>query len=229
MNNYVLVIDDDPTVEAILSQTLKSFQIIPAYSLAQAREKFESYSFRAIFFDIELPDGDGLDLLAEVTNKFFLNNTPVFVLSSHSELPNKLTAFSLGADDFISKPFAPAEIQARLEAKLNKLQILNQNQLQIRVGNVLLDLDRRAVSCVLNDIENNLNFTHYEFMIFSLLTKNIGKVFSREEVLSEVWGTTAVASRGIDSHIARIRSKLASTNVKINTIKGSGYSVSMDS
>jgi len=228
VNKFILVIDDDPTVELVLSQAIKNFQLVPAYSIKEACEKLELYSFSAIFFDIELPDGDGLTLLSEVTQKKFFNSIPIFVLSSHAEMPNKLTAFSLGVDDFITKPFSPVEVAARLQAKINKLHSLNQNQLQFKVGNVLVDLDKRAVFSLAKDTEVNLNFTHYEFMIFSLLAKNLGKVYSREDVLSEVWGGTTVSSRGVDSHIARVRSKLLETNVKINTIKGSGYSVSVE-
>lgn len=227
-DKYLLVIDDDPTVEIVLSQAIKDFKLIPAYTLADASEKLEQYTFSAIFFDIELPDGDGLNLLSEVSQKKFFNNIPIFVLSSHFEMPNKIKAFSLGVDDFISKPFSPIEVQARLQSKMLKLQAMNQNQMQIKQGNVLLDLDRRAVYFLSSGNEINLNFTHYEFMIFSLLFKNIGKIFSREDVLNEVWGATTVSSRGVDSHIARVRSKLAETNVKINTTKGSGYSASVE-
>ena len=228
VNKYILIIDDDPTVEIVLSQALKNFQLIPAYSIKEACEKLELYSFSAIFFDIELPDGDGLTLLSEVTHKKFFNSIPIFVLSSHSEMPNKLTAFSLGVDDFIAKPFSPIEVAARLQSKINKLQVLNQNQLQFKVGDVLVDLDRRAIFSLANNHETDLSFTHYEFMIFSLLAKNLGRVYSREEVLAEVWGGTTVSSRGVDSHIARVRTKLVGTEVKINTIKGSGYSVSVE-
>lgn len=227
-NKYILVIDDDPTVELVLSQAIKNFQLVPAYSIKEACEKLELYSFSAIFFDIELPDGDGLSLLSEVTHKKFFNSIPIFVLSSHSGMPNKLAAFELGVDDFISKPFSPIEVAARLQSKINKLQAMNHNQLQFKVGNVLVDLDRRAIFSINNEIELNLNFTHYEFMIFSLLAKNLGKVYSRDEVLTEVWGGTTVSSRGVDSHIARVRTKLTETNVRINTIKGSGYSVSVE-
>jgi two-component system alkaline phosphatase synthesis response regulator PhoP len=226
IDRYILVIDDDPTVEIILSQAIKNFVLVPAYSLAEARSRMESYSFSAIFFDIELPDGDGLGLLAEVTHKKFFNSIPIFVLSSHSEMPNKLMAFSLGVDDFIGKPFSPIEVQARLQAKLGRFQAMNQNQMHVKIGDVLVDLEKRAVYLLDEQgTETNLSFTHYEFMIFALLVKNMGKTFSRDEVLTEVWGDTTVSSRGVDSHIARVRSKLADSNVKINTVKGEGYSV----
>lgn len=228
MSSYIFVIDDDPTLAKILSTTFKDFEVIPAYSLAEAHEKLELYSFSAIFFDIELPDGDGLTLLAEITSQNKFSNVPLFVLSSHSEMANKLAAFSLGVDDFISKPFSPLEVQARLMSRINKFRLLSQNQPQVKVGNALLDFSKRTVYSLSADAKTNLNFTNHEFMIFAMLANKPGSVFSREEVLEEVWDTTNVSSRGVDSHIARMRSKLTATNVKINAIKGFGYNVSVE-
>jgi DNA-binding response OmpR family regulator len=226
VNNYILVIDDDPTLATILEHTFKDFQIVSAHTLLEARQKLELYSYSAMFVDIELPDGDGLTLLQEIIPQDFFHSIPVFILSSHANLDNKVTAFSLGVDDFITKPFSPLEVQARLNAKLKKLKKIGQQQLE--VGNTILDFERRIVLLQDNGTNSNLHFTPHEFDMLALMAKAKSKTHSREEILNRVWGETTVSARGIDSHIARIRTKLTNTNIKINAIKGSGYCLSVE-
>lgn len=223
MQSKVLCVDDDLTIQALVQASLRNSEVDFATTIQEATEKMERSHFAAVLVDIELPDGDGLRFLSSILATEKYAKTPILVLSGHTQIPNKLMAFSMGAEDFITKPFDPLELQARVDAKI-KRYLANKEQLrQRRVGNLLIDFDRQKAFGLNQGREEDLLLTSIELKILSLLTKRLEQVYSREQILSDVWGQTFISDRTIDSHVGHLRKKIEPTLVKIETLKNFGY------
>jgi DNA-binding response OmpR family regulator len=223
MRSKILVIDDDPTLQMIAQQSLKGFEVVQAANVAEAKQAIEQFQFYAILVDIELPDGDGLRLLSEMKAKDEFKNVPVFILSGRTDIQNKIMAFSVGADDYITKPFDPLELYARVNARVTKARQEMTALKQKIIGNLLVDLDRQSAYFYENGTERDLTLTSTEFKILVMLTYRLQQVYSREQILDRVWGNTHISDRTVDSHVAHLRSKLKGTSVVVDTVKNFGF------
>ena len=123
MNKHILCIDDDDTIQTLVEVSLPNYFVHKAKSLSEAEKEIAQFDFSGIVIDIHLPDGDGLRYLSKIMLSDKNKNTPVIVLSDHTEISNKVMAFNLGAEDFIGKPFDPIELNARLTSKIKKLNL----------------------------------------------------------------------------------------------------------
>jgi two-component system OmpR family response regulator len=223
MHPRVLVVDDDLIIQAVARTSLKEFEVVQASDMAEARALFSHQDFSAILIDISLPDGDGLRLLNEIKSIQKFKNTPVFMLTGKTDIQNKIMAFSVGAEDFISKPFDPLELYARVSAKIARAtQELHSLKTKV-IGNLKIDLDRQSAFLTKNGSDTDLALTSKEFKILVLLTQRLEMVFSREQILERIWGNTHVSDRTVDSHMAHLRQKLAGTSIELDTIKNVGF------
>jgi DNA-binding response OmpR family regulator len=221
----VLCIEDDPTIQTLVTQSLRDFNIIQALTLKNAEVLLERNSFDAILLDIELPDGDGLKYYTKLSQDLKYRKIPTLILTGHNDISNKLMAFSVGVDDFISKPFDPLELSARLSSKIKKAQSEIEEKKLRKIGDLEIDFDRQKVFHIKDGKEIDLQLTSIEIKILSLLTRRVEQVFSREQILNNVWGDTNITDRTVDSHIAHLRNKIVGSNVKIDTAKNFGYSL----
>lgn len=218
-------VEDDPVVQVLIEQSLREFNVVHVATLKAAEIELLKNGFDAILLDIELPDGDGLKFFTKLTHDAHHKKVPTLFLSGQTDISNKLLAFSMGADDFITKPFDPLELNARLTSKINKLRNADRAKRTQRLADLEIDFDRQKVLQIVNGKEKDLLLTAIEIKILTLLSKRSEQVFSREQILASVWGETSITDRTIDSHIAHLRTKISESRVIVNTVKNFGYCV----
>lgn len=216
----VLCLDDCPSVLEILESTLNHHRLFLANSIESAVELLKKHPISLALLDVSLPDGTSLELAA--SQPLLLRNVPVIYLTSKNDFSTKVTAFSLGADDYIQKPFDPRDLRLRVDARLKKIQESKQAALVLRLGNLICDINEQRVY----DSQGSQAFplTGLEFKIFHLLARHSTKIFTREEILERVWGTEcSVTERAIDVHISHLRKKISKSNVSVEGVIGLGY------
>ena len=228
MKNKILCIEDDKTTQQIVKHALADYNVIMASTLLEAEDKIKGSELSAAIFDIKLPDGDGIHLYSRLRQLTQLKNIPVIFLSGNDDLSNKLLAFSIGADDFISKPFDPLELSARITSRINKNYISDTERKTRQLSDLMIDLDRQKVLLLKDNTEIDLQLTAIEQRILILLSSRKEQVFSREQILNHVWKDAHVFDRTVDSHIAHIRNKIKNTGVKIATVKNFGYKLTIN-
>lgn len=221
----ILCIEDDLVIQTLVVESLREYSVKVVDSVKEANEILESENFDAILLDIQLKDEDGLRILEKVSKKEgFFKNTVLFIMSSHKDIAKKMMAFSLGADDFISKPFDPLELEIRLNARLKKISA----PLDFRsMADLVLDFQKQKVFLVDGNTRTDLNLTAIELKIFSYLTSQLDRVFSRQQIMEEVWGHLSITERTVDSHIAHLRKKIDDSKLSIITSNNFGYFASI--
>lgn len=219
----ILIADDDPNVHQSLNNYFRRerYTTYSAYDGENAVKQAFSVHPDLIIMDIMMPRVDGIEALREIRKK---SNTPIIMLSAKTEEFDKLIGLELGADDYVTKPFSPREVLARVKAVLRRMHEMNEqtNNSVIRVAN--LEINMNAFAVTLNDKE--VPCTPKEIEILWTLASNPGMVFSREHLLESIWGYDFLGdTRAVDSHIKRIRAKLCKdSNVwDIKTVWGVGY------
>lgn len=225
MRSKVLCIEDDLTIQALVKASLPEYDVISARTIKDAALAMRQNQFSALVVDIQLPDGDGLRFIGELAQASETNGVPAIVLSHHDVISNKVMAFSLGAEDFIGKPFDPIELRARVTAKIRRREQEREHVNIRRIGDVVIDLDRQKCVQTIGALESDLGLTGLELKILLLLTRRVEQVYSREQIIEGVWGQTHISDRTVDSHIAHLRQKLKSTRVTLETVKNIGYRV----
>ncbi len=233
MKNRVLCVEDDFTIQALIRESLTDCDVIFANDLKEADRLITRCRYNLFLIDIELPDGDGLRYLARIMgDRIFdewVRQTPTMILSSHSRIANKVMAFTLGAQDFISKPFDPVELNARVNARVRQHHMDLENARIRTLGNLVLDFDRQSAFVTDRGIERSLDLTPIEIKILALLTKRLDQVYSRDQIMNLVWSETFISDRTVDSHIAHLRRKIGATSVVIKTSKSFGYQATLKS
>lgn len=223
MKDSILCLEDDPTIQILITESLRDYNVVLCNTISEAQTHVLRGSWSAILIDIQLPDGDGLRFLTDLQKNEKLNKIPHLVLSSYSDISNKVAAFSLGADDFITKPFDPIELQIRVSSKVRRWKNENEDSQTRQLENLLIDFYRQKAFSLNKGVEVDLNLTSIELKILSLLTRRMEQVYSREQILDQVWGNTFISDRTVDSHIAHLRQKIQKTSITIETAKNFGY------
>lgn len=215
----ILCVEDNPEVRILVEAALSPMEVMFATTVHAAREMLEVGRFDLIILDLELPDGDGLKLLTGI------QSTPVFILTGKGEIANKIIAFSVGADDFITKPFDPLELKARVNGKIQKSQKAVSEADQFKVGDLLISVSKQKIWQQKGDEKTEIVTTAREFRLLLVFARSPERVFSRDQLLNEVWGTEAnVTDRTVDTHVGHVRKKLKnSKRIKIETVIGEGY------
>ena len=222
MAQRILIADDDPVVHESLSIYLKAegFEISDVYNGEDAIEALKTQEFALCVLDIMMPNLSGIEVCREIRKT---SQIPILMLTAKGEEIDRILGLELGADDYIVKPFSPREVVARIKAVLRRTsehpkgesQIVSYNGLTIDLKSYTVTLRGEPVTCTPKEIE-----------ILYLLASNPGQVFTRDQLLSQVWGYDfAGETRTVDTHIKRIRAKLESTGLgwSIKTIYGVGY------
>ena len=219
----ILIADDDMNVHQSLNTYFKreGFQTLSAYDGEAALEMARKSQPDMILLDIMMPKMDGLEVCREIRRA---SNVPIIMLTAKCEEFDKLLGLELGADDYITKPFSPREVLARVKTVLRRMREFHEESrgTQITVGNLSVDmsaftvkLDGEIMPCTPKEIE-----------ILWTLASNPGMVFSREHLLQSIWGYDFLGdTRAVDSHIKRIRAKLCKPDNTwdIRTVWGVGY------
>ncbi len=221
MKQPVLVVDDDPHICELVKMYLEDeFEVDVEHNGGQVINRIKDTNPVIVILDVMLPGKNGLDLCKEIRG---ISSIPIIMLTAKGEETDKLLGLELGADDYITKPFSPKEVAARVKAVLRRTQSVDNNENIIRFPGIILDGSTYQVR-INNEIAA---LTSKEFELLWLLASNAGRVFSRDKLLDAIWGFDFIGdTRAVDSSIKRIRKKLEAADGPdnfIHTVWGVGY------
>ena len=230
MTNKVLVIEDEPDIRKTLEYNLsrEGYKVEGCGSIEEANTFLENPSYSIILLDLMLPDGSGLDLCKQIKSNPETNETPILILTAKDDEVDKVVGFELGADDYVTKPFSVRELILRVKAILkrntktsnpsNQTHEINRN-----FGSLKMNVESHEV--FINDEE--IILTALEFKLLRQLVERRGRVQTRDQLLTDVWGYSSdITTRTVDTHIKRLREKLGSMGKYVQTIRGVGYKFS---
>ena len=223
MNKLIAVIDDEPDILELVSLHLtKSNFKVKEFLNAESFFKFLSSKIPdLIILDLMLPDSDGIEICKYLKSNQELKSIPIIMLTARVSETDKVLGLELGADDYVTKPFSPRELIARVKAVLRRKT--QDSGEKIKIGDILLiDLNKFQVF-----VENKkIDLTPTEFRILKILTTKKGWVFTRDQILDHLWGhDKAVLDRTIDVHIKNLREKLGKAKKFIKNVRGIGYKI----
>ncbi|HIU12851.1 MAG TPA: VanR-ABDEGLN family response regulator transcription factor [Candidatus Fimiplasma intestinipullorum] len=230
MSETILVVDDEAEITHLLEIYLKNegFEVRPFYRAKEALAYLDHHPVDLALLDVMLPDMDGFLLLTHIREKFLF---PVIMLTAKVEDMDKITGLSLGADDYITKPFNPLEVVARVKTQLRRYTRYNPSTKTMPLENSYdirgLVINRDTHKCTL--YKENIELTPIEFEILWYLCQHQGKVVSSEELFEAVWQEKYYDNNNtVMAHIARLREKLHEPPRKpkfIKTVWGVGYQI----
>ncbi len=216
---YILIVDDDAHIREVLRYALgqAGFSIDEAADGAEALRLAKITDYDLIVLDILMPEKDGIEVCSELRRS---SEVPILFLSSKDEEIDRIIGLELGADDYVTKPFSPRELLARIRAILRRPRTSTSDS-PLNIGKLFIDPERRSVAWE----DEAVSLTATEFSILSLLASRPGKVFERDALMRGAYpGKRIVSHRTIDSHIRRLRDKLRAYGAEvIHTSHGVGY------
>ena len=223
----VLLIEDSVECIHLVQKTLGTkYQIHSAQTLSAAREFNSSHIYDLILLDVLLPDGNGFDYCSELQSDGTRRCPPIIVLSGRDQVQDKVMGWSMGADDYIVKPFPPLEFRARVQNRRDKLRFQANIGMVLRWSSLVLDLSFHEAKIEKDGVERKLDLTPLEFKLLHCLVKNGERVLSRPQLIAAAWGPLVhVTERTVDKHISSLRQKLRSSTVLIRTVPGLGYTL----
>ena len=216
----ILVVDDDPDIVEILRYNLSmaGYDIKSATNGKEAIKKAKIFLPEIILLDVMMPEMDGIETCTIIKEIPSLNNTRIIFLSARNEDYTQLSAFDAGADDYITKPVKPKILLKKIASILKRINKSKDKKQLIDLGEI--KIDRNSYLVTKNDIK--ISLPRKEFELFFLLASIPEKVFTRDEIMSKVWGSEViVGDRTIDVHIRKLREKIGDLYFK--TVKGVGY------
>ena len=226
----ILIVDDEQAIADLVEVYLKneSYNVFKFYNGRDALDCIENMRLDLAVLDVMLPDTDGFSLCQKIRQK---HNFPVIMLTAKEEETDKINGLTLGADDYITKPFRPLELVARVKAQLRRFTRYNSSgpaheEHVIALSGLVLDMDTHE--CMLN--EKKLSLTPTEFSILWVLCSNLGRVVSSEELFHEVWGDKYFTNSNntVMVHIRHLREKMHDSTEQpkyIKTVWGVGYKI----
>jgi DNA-binding response OmpR family regulator len=221
VTNRILLVEDDLALGQQVVETLSRAGFDPHWVQdGDAARQLDPDAYRVIVLDLMLPGTYGMDLLKRFRVK---SEVPVLILSARDDTADKIRGLELGADDYVTKPFFPEELIARIKACLRRPNLVSTKL--ITVGPIRVDLERREVS----HGQGVLSLTPVEFEIISLLARRKGSAVTRDALVDAALDPAHEGSRRtLDVHISRLRSKLGEHATRLETVWGIGYRLSED-
>ena len=216
----ILVVDDDPDIVEILRYNLSlgGYDVKSAINGKEAIKKAKIFIPEIILLDVMMPEMDGIETCTVLKEIPSLSNTRIIFLSARNEDYTQLSAFDAGADDYISKPVKPKILLKKIASIFKRINKSKNNKQSIDLGEIKIDRD----SYLVLKNKNQISLPRKEFELLFLLASKPGKVFTRDEIMSKVWGSEViVGDRTIDVHIRKLREKIGDLYFK--TVKGVGY------
>lgn len=217
----VLIVEDEKAIADLLAMYLKREGFTVAHESDGAAGLAAARKLKpvAIILDVGLPTMDGTQVCKELRASG--DWTPILFCTARDEEVDRILGLEMGGDDYITKPFSPREVVARIKSVMRRTSGIPVGTNTVSVGTIELDPDERRVTCA----GEELSLTPKEFDLLAYLMSKPGRVFTRDELLSHVWGYAAVVgARTVDVHVAQLRGKFGQTN-PIRTVQGVGYSI----
>ncbi len=212
----ILIVDDEELIRNVIKEycILENFEVIESENGLDAIEKIKNNNIDLMVLDIMMPKLDGFSAFKEIKK---IKNIPTIVLSARSEEFDKLSGFDLGIDDYLTKPFSPKELMARIKAILKRVKNIEDVYIY---EDLKIDYAGRVVT--IKDKEIKLTPKEYELLVYFI--ENKGIALSREQLLTKIWGYNFFGDdRTIDTHIKMLRNNLGKYRNLIVTIRGVGY------
>ncbi len=219
-SGLVLLVEDEPAIADIqrLYLARDGYDVEVVTTGEAALDLVRDRRPAAVVLDIGLPGIDGIEVLRRIRAAGL--HTPVLLVTARDEEVDRVLGLEMGADDYVTKPFSPRELVARVRAVLRRGPLADSGD-ELAAGDVVLRPDERRV--LVRGTETELTPT--EFDLLEALLRNPGRVFSRDELLTDVWRyTSAVTTRTVDVHVAQLRAKLGDA-LAIRTVRGVGYGI----
>lgn len=226
----ILVVDDEPSLVTLLSYNLKKtgFDVVTANDSGQARQILAETKVDLMLLDLMLPGQSGVDLTRELRAE--KNNLPIIMITALDEEVDKILGLEIGADDYITKPFSPREVIARIRAVLRRLEKNEEAAKQtvagnVKVfGNIAIDFDKMIVQ----RHQQIVKLTPKEYELLAYMAEREGRVLDRETILHGVWGYEFAGpdTRMVDMHLSHLRDKIEDDPkhpVHLKTVRGFGY------
>jgi len=222
MVKLIYIVDDEPDIVELLAVNLEKygFKVRSFLTGNTFIEAMNEQKPDLVVLDIMLPDRDGMDICKELRQSMQFAHIPIIMLTARVDEADKIVGLELGADDYVTKPFSPRELVARIKAVLRRANKTTESAI-LKIGDILvIDLDRYEVLVHGEKTE----ITSTEFRILELLVRNKGWVFSRQQILDHLWGNEKIVlDRTVDVHIKNLREKLGPAKSLIKNIRGVGY------
>ena len=222
----ILLVDDEQSIQTLLSYPLQKdgYEVVNATDGRQALARFDEGPFDLVVLDVMLPQMDGLEVCRRMRAR---STVPIIMLTAKAEEVDKVVGLEIGADDYITKPFSMREFRSRVRAALRRGAMSRTQEIEddapLAVHDLEIDFAKRAVTVRGEPVE----LTYVEFEILAALARNPGRVFTRDMLLTRVWGDSAFRDpRTIDVHIRHLREKLerdAKDPEYLFTVRGVGY------
>ncbi len=221
MSDTILIIDDEQRIIDLARMYLEQdgYTVKSATDGAIGYKQIVESEPSLVVLDLMLPGMDGLEICRKVRGQ---SDVPIIMLTARSDDIDKIVGLELGADDYLTKPFNPRELLARVKAILRRSdrKAAQASTEAVTIGNLTIDPDRRVVEIGTQAVDLRMK----EFDLLLVLARNMGRVFSRERLLEVVWGYDfAGETRTVDVHIAHLRHKLEGMTPSIETVWGVGY------
>jgi DNA-binding response OmpR family regulator len=218
VTGIAVVIEDDEAIGALVKAYLEraGFQVICERTGEEGLAAIERRNPRVVVLDLGLPDLDGIDLCQQIRNN---RRVAILILTARDEETDRIVGLELGADDYMTKPFSPRELVARVRAILRRTEPTLPESGVVELGDVQLDRRTRTVAVDGSPVE----LRTLEFDLLVELARHAGRVVTRDQLLDSVWGLSfAGGTRTVDVHVAQVRRKLARPDL-IETVRGVGY------
>ncbi len=226
MRNKILVIEDSIDYQIIINVILKDeFDLFFAKNANESMSMIANETYDLILIDIVLPDISGYQICSFIKSQKHLTKTPIILVTSKDTIEDKTIGFTVGADDYITKPFHHKELYLRVKARLNQNSI-NTNIDQINLSNLQIDLQKQRARIL---SENKfLDLTRLEFKLLVFFSERLDLILTRQQILDCVWPNNLnISERTIDSHISNLRKKLGGLDFELRAISGIGYRFSI--
>ena len=221
----VLVVDDEPDIVELVAYNLRKegFQVSSASDGEEALARIRKGRFDFLILDLMLPGLQGTELCRILRNDAKTKNLPIIMLTARGEEVDRIVGLEIGADDYMTKPFSPRELVARVKAVLRRPSEKPEGDKVVRIGKLLIN--KETYSVLKRNIPVTLSSTEFKLLLY--LAERKGKVFSRDQLLDAVWKDEAfVEPRTVDVHIRRLRTRIEddpSTPKYVKTRRGIGY------
>lgn len=219
----LLLIEDESAIRDMIRFSLpeNEFNLLDAESTRQANRMLSNYKVDLVLLDWMLPGGSGIDFIKWMKQQDLYQNIPIIMLTAKAEEENKIKGLMTGADDYITKPFSPKELNARIKAVLRR-GILVQPSNEITFKNLVVNLNTSEIKVG----DQELSLTPVEFKMLVFFLKNPNKTYNRNQLMNHIWGVGVfILDRTVDVQIRRLRDKLKKYDMHdfIKTIRGMGY------
>ncbi|MEJ7760718.1 MAG: response regulator transcription factor [Gemmatimonadaceae bacterium] len=220
----VLVVDDEPDIVALVAYHLakSGFRVVTATGGSEALDQARRERPALVVLDLMLPGMSGFDVLTALRNDESTRHVAVLMLTARREEPDRVRGLSLGADDYLTKPFSPAELVLRVKAILRRTGATPEADDVVNIGSISINRSAHGVSVEGAEVE----LTPTEYKLLLLLAERRGRVQARSHLLQSVWDAAPdIQTRTVDMHVQRLRTKLGSAGDLIETVRGFGYRI----